>query len=485
MANALRQIYLLNPKDLSPETIAVTFAKTSRSPQSFSEIAAELTNEKSAEFHERWVVGYGHASVAEHAVLHIAIENVSRLAIETIESNRLAAYTEKSTRYQRWAPDAFYIPDELEGHPLLGLYRSTLQALFETYIKSMDAARSTIAQTLPRRETESDAAWERRLRTHYVDICRYLLPAASLANVGMTANARVLEHAIQKCLSSPLAEVQSIGQTVKSVALAEIPTLVKYADQVPYLTQAGQMLASAAPVSTPQTHGDWCRLVAWDPQGEIKVLAAALYRYSGMNFDECSRYVQALGAEERKALAAGLLGSMAEHDVPLRELEHTTYSFDVILDQGAYFEVKRHRMMTQTPQALTTRLGYAVPRVLTQAGFEAPYRQAMEKAAEAYEALADWNPAVASYVVPNGYNRRVLLTFNLREAFHFLSLRSSERAHFAVRRVARRMAEQIQSVHPLLAGYIPLTPDEDWEKIDRTYFSKDEPRSPEWQHDAG
>ena len=67
-----RQIYLLSPKELTPETIAVAFAKTSRSPESFREIAKGLTEEKSAEFHEKWVVGYGHASVAEHAVLHIA-----------------------------------------------------------------------------------------------------------------------------------------------------------------------------------------------------------------------------------------------------------------------------------------------------------------------------------------------------------------------------------------------------------------------------
>src|SRR5512136_2757260 len=102
-----RDIYLLNPKELSPEVIAVAFAKTSRSPESFREIAAGLTDEKSAEFHERWVVGYGHASVAEHAVLHIAFENISRLAIESIEGNRLASYTEKSTRYQKWELDNF------------------------------------------------------------------------------------------------------------------------------------------------------------------------------------------------------------------------------------------------------------------------------------------------------------------------------------------------------------------------------------------
>ncbi|MHB1481602.1 MAG: FAD-dependent thymidylate synthase, partial [Bellilinea sp.] len=92
-----RQVYLLDPKTLSPETIAVTFAKTSRSPQSFREIAAELNEDKSAQFHEKWVVGYGHASVAEHAVLHIAVENASRLAVEALESSRLASYTEKST----------------------------------------------------------------------------------------------------------------------------------------------------------------------------------------------------------------------------------------------------------------------------------------------------------------------------------------------------------------------------------------------------
>src|SRR5512136_3113673 len=137
-----RDIYLLNPKELSPEVIAVAFAKTSRSPESFREIAAGLTDEKSAEFHERWVVGYGHASVAEHAVLHIAFENVSRLAIECIESNRLASYTEKSTRYQKWGTDNFTIPPELEDHPLCGEYVETLQFLFKTYADSLDPVRS-------------------------------------------------------------------------------------------------------------------------------------------------------------------------------------------------------------------------------------------------------------------------------------------------------------------------------------------------------
>src|SRR4051812_20524083 len=34
--------------------------------------AIGLASDKARAFHEKWVVGYGHASVAEHAVIHLA-----------------------------------------------------------------------------------------------------------------------------------------------------------------------------------------------------------------------------------------------------------------------------------------------------------------------------------------------------------------------------------------------------------------------------
>ena len=41
-----------------------------------------------AAFHEKWVVGYGHSSVAEHAVVRLAIENVSLLSVEWLQDPR-------------------------------------------------------------------------------------------------------------------------------------------------------------------------------------------------------------------------------------------------------------------------------------------------------------------------------------------------------------------------------------------------------------
>ena len=475
-----REIYLLSPRSLSPETIAVAFAKTSRSPESFRAIAAELSDEKSAQFHEKWVVGYGHASVAEHAVLHIAFENVSRLAIESIEGNRLGSYTEKSTRYQKWGMDDFIVPPELAEHPLCGEYVETIRLLFKTYADSLEPVRGRVLERFPRRENEKEEAWDRRIRSKYVDVCRFILPAASLANVGMTANARVLENMIRKMLSHELAEVRQIGAKVKEVALGETPTLVKYADVVPYITGTFNNIRHSQHLALIHLHQDstnvekpneWCTLIDYDQDGENKILAAALYRFGEMSYANALSYIKSLNEESKAGLAVSLLSDLGKYDVPLRELEYCTYTFDLIMDQGAYAEFKRHRMMTQTPQKLTTRLGYATPSLITEAGFESQYKAAMEAAAKMYVKLSqdDWD--VAQYVVPNGFNRRVLAQFNLREAYAFCQLRSAANAHFSIRRVAQRMYEEIARVHPLLTKFMKLH-EETWQRVEESYFTK-------------
>ena len=465
-----REIYLLSPRALSPETIAVAFAKTSRAPESFREIASELSDEKSAQFHEKWVVGYGHASVAEHAVLHLAFENVSRVAIETIESSRLASYTEKSTRYQKWGSDDFTVPPELDGHPLRDEFIQTVRLLFSTYAESLDPVKNLILSKSPRRENESDEAYDRRIRSQYVDRCRFILPAAANANVGMTANARVIEMVIRKMLSHPLAEVRQIGEKVKEVSKAETPTLVKYADAVPYVVETTNEL-NRRQSSIINRQSDWCALIDYDKDGEKKILAAALYRFNEMPYADALAYVKSLKKKEREGLAETLLGKLGKYDIPLRELEYATYTFDLVMDQGAYAEFKRHRMMTQTPQRLTTRLGYSIPLLVTEAGFGLKYEAAMEAAIQMYEKLHAFNPDVAQYIVPNGFNRRVLAQFNLRESFAFCQLRTAANAHFSIRRVAQKMFEEISHVHPLLTKYMKLR-EETWQQVEENYFTK-------------
>src|SRR5690606_3190904 len=117
---------------LPEEVVAVLFAYYSRSRESLRRNLLKLIQEqdidletrlkassldeeeladakkKARQFHEKWVVGYGHASVAEHAVVHLAVEDVSIIATKIIEDTRLAAYTEKSTRHVLFDREKFF-----------------------------------------------------------------------------------------------------------------------------------------------------------------------------------------------------------------------------------------------------------------------------------------------------------------------------------------------------------------------------------------
>lgn len=219
------------------------------------------------------------------------------------------------------------------------------------------------------------------------------------------------------------------------------------------------------------TENEWCTLIDYDKEGEKRILAAALYRFGEMSYADALAYVKSLDDVEEMNLAESLLGRLGKFDIPLRELEYSTYTFDLVMDQGAYAEFKRHRMMTQTPQKLTTRLGYAIPRLITEAGFGIQYEAAMQSAAQMYEKLYQFNPNVAQYVVPNGFNRRVLAEFNLREAFAFCQLRSAANAHFSIRRIAQRIYEELARVHPLLTKYMKLH-DETWKSVEENYFTE-------------
>ena len=124
------------------------------------------------------------------------------------------------------------------------------------------------------------------------------------------------------------------------------------------------------------------------------------------------------------------------------------------MDQGAYFDVKRHRIMSQTPQPLGVDLGYAIPKAIVEAGFGERYQRALETASAVYQTLATVSPHAAAYVVPNGFNRRVLLTMNLRELFHFCELRGGPNGHFSYRRIALKLYEIARQIYPAFAPFM-------------------------------
>ncbi len=454
------QIYAL--EGLTPEIKAVTFAKCSRSPKSFKEIAKGLTEEKSSKFNEKWVVGYGHGSVAEHATISIAIENVSLLAIEAIQSSRLASYTEKSSRYQVYDEDRVYYPKEFKKQKTIEkLFKNTVKTQFQLYKKSIKPVQKVIHQLYPKQKGESEKMHELRVRSHWIDVCRYLLPNAVFANLGMTANARTYEHALTKWFSNPLPEVRSIAKKLKPVALSVTPTLVKYADPNDYLIRTSQELPKTVKTTLGSEKKYLGRekiveLVDYDKDVEKKVLAGILYHYSNIPFKKAYQKAKRLNLKEQEKLFDKALKGLKSHDKPLRELELPYFTFDVLIDQGAYYDLKRNRILTLVTQKITTGHGYFIPTAMVLAGLEEEYKEVMKKTDQAFKTIAKKFPNEAQYIATKAHARRFLMKMNLRELYYFCYYRGANPGgHISYRYVGTKIYEMIQKKFPLLMKYVP------------------------------
>ena len=174
--------------------------------------------------------------------------------------------------------DYYYVPRELDDHSdLKKEYEEACQALFQGYFKLIDGCVEYLRETTPRVATERDGAFNGRISRIATDHCRAVLPAATLTNVGVTANARTLEHAISKLASSDLLEEQSLGDAVREQGKLVTPTLIKYAERVEYLADALRIQSDYArklglPDDQPGlfNNGDpEVRLVHWDRKGAV------------------------------------------------------------------------------------------------------------------------------------------------------------------------------------------------------------------------
>ncbi len=457
-----RRVYPLDARLLSEEQIAVAFAMTSRRPEPFDEIARQVSEEKAADFHERWVLGYGHASVAEHAVVHLAAENISRLACDGLEDNRLASYTEKSSRYQVIDSDCFHVPSELDAHPTLrDEYVATCRFLFSAYQDLIAKSSEHLRGVHPQRAREGDSAYGLRIRRMATDACRSVLPASTLTNVGVTANARTLEHAISKLMSSELDEEHQLGEAIRDQGRAVTPTLIKYADYVEYLASLPSVRNTMAESleCTPESSQPTAevRLVHYDPQAEEKVAAAFLYGATGMDYVAALKRAQSMDSDKRAQLFEQFLSGMGPHDAPPRELETVDYTFEILLDYGAYREFRRHRMQTYLPQPLIVGHNIRIPSLITDAGLEEPFTEATDTAARTFHKIAsEVSPTVAQYVVTHAHNRRLISKMNLRECYYLFKLRTSEMAHESVREPMKEAHRLASEVHPQLFRHLQL-----------------------------
>jgi len=427
-------------------------------------------SERAEQLYERVFFEYGDDSVAQLGGVHLACEGASNILTKILEWGRLMAYLEQSTRYIPYddRPGGryrYHVPAELEG-PLRERFVATLDRGFDTYRAWLPRLREFYERKHPRDPKESEGVYRMTIRAKALDTLRGMLPAATISNVGIYATGQAYEQLLLRMRAHPLAEVRAYADLMLVELRKVIPAFLKRVDLPDrggawsaYLAETRAATEAAAArllgdaVVEPR---DEVTLTDFDPDGEAKVVAAALYAVSPLPDDELLARARKMTDAERAAVLTAYVGRRANRrHKPGRAFERTSYRFDLLADYGAFRDLQRHRLLTLEWQRLSPRHGSVKPEAVAEAGAEGDWRRVLGESADLHDALAAAGlPEVAPYAVSMAYRVRFYMELNAREAMHVIELRTTPQGHPAYRRICQRMHRLIaeQAGHRALAA---------------------------------
>ena len=449
-AKSLRRLFLdefmgqVGAQAATPETAAVGTERADR-------LFARVLNE------------YGDDSVAQLGGAHLACEGVSNVLTKVLEWGRLMAYLEQSTRYVPYTDRPgghwkYYVPAELAQTPLRDQFIQTMDFAFETYAKWIPAAEAHFRRRYPKSPDDSEAVYRAVIRAKALDTLRGLLPAATTSNVGLFGTGQAYEALLLRMFAHPLQEVRECAAAMLVELRQVIPAFLARVDQAGrgarwidyFATTRASFEAAAAPVlaTASDEARDEVTLTEFDPDGELKVVASALYAASHLPDDQLTALAGRLSADERVTLLRAYVGERQNRrHKPGRAFERTRYRFDVIADYGAFRDLQRHRMLTLEWQPLSTRHGHVQPAAINDIGALDDWQVVMERSAALHDALVTrGHGTVASYAVVMAYRVRFYMDMNAREAMHVIELRTAPQGHPSYRRVCQQMHRLIADV---------------------------------------
>ena len=399
---------------------------------------------------------FGDDSVAQLGGVHLACEGVSNVLTKVIEWGRLMAYLEQSTRYVpytdkpggRWK---YHLPRELNGIPLLDRYIQTLDRAFETYAKWIEPMQAHFRERFAKDPKDSDGVYRAAIRAKALDTLRGLLPAAVQSNLGLFGTGQAYEAMLLRMRAHPLTEAQDFADEILAELRKVIPAFLMRVDQPErggrwsaYFSEtkksvddtAVRVLAGVDAADEPEVV-----LTDFDPEGEVKVVAAALYASSDLPDAQLLALARRMTADDRAQVLRAYVGDRVNRrHKPGRAFERTAYRFDVLADYGAFRDLQRHRLLTLEWQQLGTLRGYVEPDAIEAAGAHGDWTAVMDTSAELHEALHSGGlRSIAPYAVSMAYRIRFYMEMNAREAMHLIELRTAPQGHPAYRRICQQM----------------------------------------------
>lgn len=452
---------LTGEKSLTPETIAAAYARISRDPRPVNELRKISMEDvaKARQSNRNIVFAMGHSSIAEHAMFNIDVLGISRLLAEEIEKSRLVSYTEKSQRYVLLKDD-FVVPEEIKDGKLESDFISLIVEQNQFYHKLYESLRIHLFEK--HKDMADNPANRSLLEGRAKEDARYIISLATKTQLGMTINARSLEHMIRRLASSSLPEAQEASRILYEAAFNIAPSLIRYAEQTDYerltrnelkekLDSVRSRLRDFEANGQKGISADYedVTVIHASADADDRLISALLHSSSELSMGQCIEIVKQMTAEEKEAAVKKTYRHMQSYDAVLREFEYIDLNFELIISATCFAQLKRHRMATITCQDYNPGLGTTVPPVVSEAGMETAFLKVIARTNETYDKLKKAFPASAAYVLTNAHRRRVSIKVNARELYHISRLRGGRHAQWDIRQIAIKMTELGRKIMPL------------------------------------
>jgi thymidylate synthase ThyX len=426
--------------------------------------------ERAEKLYERVFVEYGDDSIAQVGGVHLACEQSSQILAKVLEWGRLMAYLEQSTRYVpyddrpggRWR---YAVPPEVKAAGLGGRFSEVSNRAFETYAHWLEPMQAFYRRLFPQDRGDSDFVYRSTIRAKACDTLRGLLPAATRTNVGIYGTGQAYEQLLLRMRANPLHEVRTYADLMLAELRKVIPAFLRRVD-VPdrggawsgYLARTREETAAVAAAITEKLQPEprpEVVLIDFDPEGEVKVTAAALYAVTDLPDDQLLELARRMTTEERARVLKAYVGERTNRrHKPGRAFERTGYRFDIVCDYGAFRDLQRHRLLTIEWQDLSPRHGYELPPEIESAEALEDWERTMSESAALWEELRSAGLGqAAQYAVSMAFRIRFAMQMNAREAMHMIELRTTPQGHPVYRRVCQRMHQLIadQAGHRAIA----------------------------------
>ncbi len=478
---------LAEKEKVTPETLSAAYARISRDPRDVPELRSEAIEKvKKARRSNRAIVfGMSHHSVAEHAYFNFDVLEISRLALEELEARRIGvAYTEKSQRYIKLEGD-FVLPAEFSEkdaekfsklvHIQNDFYQKTFPKLLEYQSaihpelkgKAAEADRRGISTKMNRARNTLEG-WAK-------EDARYGLSLATQAQLGLSFNARTLEYAIRKMRYSELAEVRDLSQKLYASAKKVAPSLIILSDPQEF-QKAFQRKLEEDHLKFTKSHlrkfvgklkkeisGDnsirlpeisYSKNVKFISENDIdkNLMAAIIHHHSQLSIEKAYQLAENIlqNRKAREEFFPTVWKFISLFDAMPREFEFTDkLKFEVIVSASNFAQLKRHRLMTILAQDYDPELGITIPNSLKMIKAEVEFQKLCQQSETLYfEFLPKYGKA-AEYCLTNAHRRRVLISVNPRELYHFSRLREDEHAQWDIKETAGNMLDLARRTAPL------------------------------------